>query len=215
MWYENVELFDEENPKILEYAKSVMVVCDDWIIGHFDRERYVECWMADSDSFLIPIGFGEVFDLKPIMVKQIAKTVGMVDCKKCGVVEDYICYHRSRKLPLRERIEYLSDCYESPKDFPDDCLRLALEQCFTVYRKNVGPRIGSIQRDIRQLRRDLKRKKPTLSLLLWANHIRHTGGFLLDDYGSVGNIDYSLVEKISNEGFESVFSVEELNSIKP
>jgi hypothetical protein len=215
MWYDNVEFFDESNPKILEYAKSIIAVCDDWIVGHFNKERYVECWMADIDRFLVPIGFGDEFDLKPIMVRELAKTVKLVECKECGITDDYTCYHRSRKLPLWERIEYLSDCYENPNDFPDDCLRIALEQCFTAYRKNIGPRIGSVQRDIRQLRRDLKRKKPTLSLLLWANHVRHSGGFLLDDYGGVGNINYSVVAKISNEGLESVFSIEELNSIKP
>lgn len=216
MWYENIGEFDEENPDILEYAKAIITTCDYWIESHRSKKTYIE-WEKErlnrDGGFDAWIGLGDFFDIEPLLLRRRAKEMVLVDCKECGVVED--CYHsRARKLPLREKIDWLLGCYGSTLDYSNQDVEWALGKAYTAFRANIRWATEGVDSDIRQLRRDLKRKKPTLSLLAWANHVSHYSGYLLYDYGEYAGLSYKVIDKISQEGLESIFPPEQLARLK-
>lgn len=168
------------------------------------------------------------FDWRKAAFHQYARSnrENFTRCNKCGILferyyEDENCCDAEDREFIQPTIAQLEEClsevyYEDiPADMSEQMLFDALKnEGFKVYRKALAPLTDPIGREIKDAIRQIKEAKTPeerLTSALWASHIQHVYGNIMEDWGEKIGFDWRQFESIQQGGLASVFGESEIN----
>ena len=131
----------------------------------------------------------------------------------CDACEDEEIEYDEEEVSEEDLIYCMRDIYwDGISLFTEYQLRQSLEgPCFNAYRKALKPITSGVEEEVENCLEQLEEMGDTLEEKLlwigWANHVQHVHGNILEDYGYFDN---GLVDRVSQEGIESVLEIEEM-----
>jgi hypothetical protein len=133
--------------------------------------------------------------------------------------EDECCSEKGRKLvqPTIAQIEeWLGEVFYDVKDLPSDLhdqdlFEALRDEGFKVYRKALANLTDPIGREIKAALNQIDQAntpEEKLTAALWASHIQHVHGGIMQDWGERIGFDWGDFERVQQEGIASVFGEE-------
>jgi hypothetical protein len=226
-YYETITRgIDMEHINLDEYIEAVHDTLQYWIDVHTKAEDWAEAWTDDLESLYeySPIIQNAYFsvDLRDYVAKYAAaeSVSEFVICPTCGMVEfaskaeDVCpdCESEYRDITEEELEQWFVDT-DYPLS-PDDSMlyRIMVQEVFPIYSEGVGyaiePHIEEMKDCIAQL--ESGDPQEVLTAAVWANHICHVNGDVLNDYWR-GEIDYDDISIIAEEGLAGYFEQNEID----
>jgi hypothetical protein len=221
----------QETLTIEQYIEAVENALQYWLDVHTIAEKWAEERIIDDDA---EYTFKEspviknnyfTFDWKKSALRQMAENQKHLYnvCPNCGCInedgyEDCCEEPEAGEEPSVEELMYWFDDIEA---IPDERALLdSLEnEGFKVYQEALGPIIAPVVDEVNEVLnaiRSAETPEDTLRAVLWGTRVYHVHGNIMSDYSDKVNyeveIDYKLFDEIRNNGLESVFSREDIET---
>lgn len=214
---------------IQDYVDNIRDTFQYWLDIHTNPEKWAENWAMDEVQYVFkesPILENNcfTFDWKQAAIKAYAENNKHLFnvCSNCGSIFDIgwddeeCCDNPNRDdEPTTEQLtQWLDDIGTDGLVFSDDDLMDALiNDGFPVYADGMSGIIDSVVDEVKEVLQAIESANSNdklLPIITWANHVCHVNGDIMKDYSQNSNIDYQVINAISQDGVNSIFSDDEI-----
>lgn len=202
-----------------EYTEAAEKTLQYWIDIHTNAEKWAEMYnIGDDWQYLykqLPVIHNNyfTFDLRKTVLTHTARRLkdSFGKCK-CGLIWERgyencdECNSTLKNVTIAELADWLQDMEFTPDE--NDIENCMIKDGFKVYRAALKSVTRDVETEAKDVLKQIHRAKDDTELIAavtWANHVMHVNGNILADYGDRFELDYRLVERVSQEGIENVF----------
>jgi len=214
---------NNEHITLPEYIEKVESTLKYWLDVHTNPAKWADSWCVDDDwqytireCPVIKNNYFE-FDIRKHLARYIAKRDrGYYNtCRKCGLIfESWYtgekcddCGASFRKTTIAELTKWLEG-YGEDLSASDDVIReVLIKEGFKVYREALSDIIAGTVEEVKDCLKQFKTHNPAklLQAVTWANHVMHVHGNIVQDYGEYAELDYDLVNEVSQNSLAGAF----------